>query len=88
MSELNANIKKDLGELYREYLLDIERNANVRQTEKYANIDSFKEYKIGKSKHLIDKIDDLIGPLYGLTSEEIDFVKNYELNFRMNDHDD
>ena len=41
MSELNANIKKDLGELYREYLLDIERNANVRQTEKYANIDSF-----------------------------------------------
>lgn len=88
LSKFSSELKIKLGEVYQEYLNDIEQNANVRQTEKYANIDSFKEYKIGKSKHLIDKIDDLIGPLYGLTSEEIDFVKNYELNFRMNDHDD
>lgn len=83
----NENLSK-LNLIYEEYLFDIENNANTRQTKKYANIDSFKEYKIGKSKKFIDQIDDLIGPLYGLTMEEIKFIKNYEINFRLNEHDD
>jgi len=32
---------------------------------------------------LIDRINDLICPLYGLTSEETDFIKNYEIEFRL-----
>ena len=81
--KLDDNTKEKLERIYSEYLKEIEKNANVRLTEKYANINSFKEYKIGKSKHLIDKIDELIGPLYGLTKEEIDFIKKYELNYRL-----
>ncbi len=76
-----------LEKLYDTYLKDIEANSNVRQTTRYANIDSFREYKIGKSKHLIDKIDDFICPLYGLTQEETDYIKNYEIAFRMTDDD-
>ena len=76
---------KYLEKLYSDYLSDIEKNANIRHTERYANINSFREYKIGKSKHLIDKIDDLICPLYGLTHKEIDFIKNYEIEFRLSD---
>jgi len=85
LNKFNETVKEKLESVYSEYLKDIERNANVRLTEKYANIDSFKEYKIGKSKHIIDKIDDIIGPLYGLTKEEINFIKKYEINFRMQD---
>lgn len=84
-NKFNESIMEKLEIIYAEYLKDIEKNANVRLTEKYANIDSFKEYKIGKSKHLIDKIDDIIGPLYGLTIEEINFIKKYEINFRLQD---
>lgn len=76
---------KVLKDLYNKYLRDIEAHANIRQTSqdsKY-NMDSFKEYKIVRSKGIIDQIDDYIGPLYGLTADEIDFIKNYELNFRM-----
>jgi type I restriction-modification system DNA methylase subunit len=76
--------------LYSEYLLDIEKNANVRYnsgTSKY-NVSSFKEYKIGKSKAIIDKIDDLICPLYGLTKEETKYIKEYELEFRMSDDEE
>lgn len=73
--------------LYKDYLKDIEANANVRQTSRYANIDSFKEYKIGKSKKFIDKIDDFIYPLYDMTQEEIEFIKNYEIQFRLSDED-
>ncbi len=76
-----------LNSLYDEYLTDIERNANNRQTTEGSsyNVSSFKEYKICKSKHIIDRIDDLICPLYGLTQEETNFIKNYEIQFRLSD---
>lgn len=76
-----------LETLYKEYLEDIERNANVRVSsgKSQYHVDSFKEYKIGRSKSIIDKIDDFIGPVYGLTLEEIDFIKNYEIEFRLSD---
>lgn len=77
-----VNIKL-LEAIYDEYLNDIEINVQVRQTTKYANIDSFKEYKIWKSKKIIDMIDDLIGPLYNFSKEEIEFIKDYEINFRL-----
>jgi hypothetical protein len=64
-------------------LEDIESNARVRTTTRYAHIDSFKEYKIGKSKYLIDEIDDIICPLYGLTAAETEFIKSYEIDFRL-----
>jgi DNA modification methylase len=74
-----------LNNLYSRYLTDIEAKANVRTTsgESSYNVDSFKEYKIVRSKDIIDEIDDYICPLYGLSQEETDFIKNYELEFRM-----
>ena len=49
-----------LDKLYSRYLTDIEAKANVRTTsgESTYNVDSFKEYKIVRSKGIIDKIDD------------------------------
>ena len=74
-----------LNNLYSRYLTDIEAKANVRTTSGESSyiVDSFKEYKIVRSKAIIDEIDDYICPLYGLSQEETDFIKNYELEFRM-----
>ena len=74
-----------LNALYDEYLHDIESNAKIREVSEGSNyrVGQFKEYKIVKSKPIIDRIDDYICPLYGLTDEERDFIKNYELEFRM-----
>ena len=74
-----------LDGLYSRYLSDIEAEANIRTTsgESTYNVDSFKEYKIVRSKAIIDEIDDYICPLYGLTQEETGFIKNYELEFRL-----
>ena len=55
----------------------IERNVIKHST--------FKEYKLRKSKAFIDELDDLICPLYGLTEEETNFIKNYEIKFRLED---
>jgi len=88
VDRLCSSVTKTLESLYDDYLSDIEKNSQVRQTTRYANIDSFKQYEIGKSKHLIDRIDDFIGPLYGLTDKEIEYIKNYELNVRLTDKDE
>ena len=79
--QLSAEDIDYLDKLYSRYLSDIEAKANIRITsgESTYNVDSFKEYKIVRSKAIIDEIDDYICPLYGLTQEETDFIKNYEL---------
>ena len=64
-----------LEKLGAEYEKDIEANHD------YSN--GVKTYKIRKSKHIIDKIDRLICPLYGLTEEETEFIINYDLEFRV-----
>lgn len=81
---------KTLASLYQTYLDDIERNMHVRKSSGRGtyHVESFREYKISLSKPLIDRIDDFIGPLYGLTPEEIDFIKNYELQFRLSDEEE
>ena len=83
--QLSAEDIDYLDKLYSRYLSDIEAKANIRITsgESTYNVDSFKEYKIVCSKAIIDEIDDYICPLYGLTQEETDFIKNYELEFRL-----
>ena len=75
--------------LYDEYLSDIERNVSVRTSSEKSsyNVAQFKNYKLGRSKALIDKLDDAIGQFYGLTEAEIDFIKNFELEFRMSGAD-
>lgn len=89
MPPLMDNDIDALIEIYERYFQDIERNANERETSANTSYkgDTFKEYKLGYSKKIIDEIDDLIGPLYGLTKEEIEFIKNYEFEFRLSDDD-
>ena len=87
VSGLTDDTINEIDKIYSGYLIDIEKNANIRITKKYANINSFKEYKIGKSKEFIDKIDDIVCPLYGFSVEEVDFIKNYEVDFRLSDED-
>jgi hypothetical protein len=81
-AQLTPQVSKEIEKVYALYLADIEKNAIVHQSAAYT-VDSFKEYKIRKSKRLIDQLDDLICPLYGLTAEETAFIKNYEIAFRV-----
>lgn len=78
----------ELESIYSKYLIDVENHANTRSSshESTYHVEEFKEYKIGYSKLIIDEIDGLIGPLYGLTQDEISFIQNYEIEFRMGDY--
>jgi hypothetical protein len=40
------------------------------------------------SKTIIDKIDQLLARHYGLTDDELDFIINYDIKYRMGQDDD
>jgi hypothetical protein len=88
LDKLNKDFTKKLTNIYESYLEDIERNAKIRVTSKYSNIETFKEYKISRSKPIIDQIDDMISTIYGLTKDELLFIKNYEIRFRCQEDDE
>ena len=40
-------------------------------------------FKVQKSKPIIDQIDKALAPHYGFTEEELDFIINYDIKYRM-----
>ena len=42
-------------------------------------------YQKFKSKHIMDQIDVILGKYYGFTDEELDFIINYDIKYRMGD---
>lgn len=43
------------------------------------------EYKHRMCKHIIDKIDEALAPIYGLTHDELAYIKGYILKYRCSD---
>ncbi|WP_448825852.1 Eco57I restriction-modification methylase domain-containing protein [Capnocytophaga bilenii] len=79
-NDFNDKKIEQISKLYNIYLADLKKNAKKTVT-------GLNVFVARKSKHIIDQIDDLICPLYGLTQEETDFIKNYEIVFRLSDND-
>lgn len=74
--ELAAN-EQEISSLADELWTEMESRflGNVRET-----FDS-----IGVVKPITDKADELFGPMYGLTDEEVEFVKSYDEEYRLSD---
>ncbi|MDQ3775361.1 MAG: hypothetical protein M3461_13925 [Pseudomonadota bacterium] len=43
----------------------------------------FQEFYPSKSKPIIDEIDQVLARHYGFTEEELDFIINYDIKYRM-----
>jgi hypothetical protein len=48
---------------------------------------SYDEYFVGKSKPIIDGIDRVLAEHYGFTDEELDFIINYDIKYRIGQDD-
>ena len=85
--EVDMKTLEKIEAAYLRYLNEIEANVNLKNAaeESRYSVRQFKEYKIAKSKKLIDEMDDLVGPLYGLNMKEVEYIKRYEEKFRQND---
>ena len=82
LSNLIIEILKEIGKKYEHSL---EKNAIIKNVQTGHGIVSQKQYYVRKSKPIIDEIDKVLAKHYGFTEEELDFIINYDIKYRMGD---
>jgi hypothetical protein len=76
-----------IAEKVKELMNDLEIHKNRKEASyKTTGKVIYDEYFPRHSKQIIDDIDHLIAPHYSLTEEEIDFVINYDIKYRLGFH--
>ena len=86
ISEMQSRLKRLLSEASDRLNHDIKKNADV-VIRHYATVGDVKCYQVKMkcSKPIIDEIDELLAKHYGFTEEELDFIINYDIKYRMGD---
>ncbi len=80
----SVDIEKSLSNLCDELMLDLKRNSKVKVAHyKSTGRIEYDEYYVYNSKHRIDEIDRVLAKHYGFTEEELDFIINYDIKYRM-----
>jgi hypothetical protein len=79
-----AQLAKCLKARCKELMVDLKSNAR-RKVAEYQSTGrvEYDEFVQRLSKPIIDKIDVLLGELYGLSPEEVDFLTNYDTKYRL-----
>ena len=74
----------ELARLGEAYLADLRCNSEMKVREqKSTGRTETQTFKIQKSKPIIDEIDRVLAEHYGFTDEELDFIINYDIKYRM-----
>ncbi len=75
---------RKVAALGKKYLDDLRKNSTMLvRNQKQTGRTETQSFKIQKSKAIIDAIDAALAPHYGFTAEELNFVTNYDLKFRL-----
>lgn len=74
----------NLAMIAKELDQDLRKNAHaeVRHYKDQGDIDCY-TVEMRESKPIIDKIDRALAKHYGFTEEELDFIINYDIKYRM-----
>lgn len=85
---MSAKIKQGFSILSLRLNKDIKKNAE-RTIRHYKAVGDVECYQINMkaSKPIIDVVDELLAEHYGFTEEELDFIINYDIKFRMSDEE-
>ena len=76
--------KDDWTGLYGKLSENLEANATAKTIRtKQGHVIEYKEMKALLSKRYIDEIDRVLAKYYGFTDEELDFIINYDIKYRM-----
>ena len=75
---------EDLVSLGEELIKSLSENAQRKRIQtKTNNVIDYDEFYGWKSKPIIDQIDRALARHYGLTAEELDFIINYDIKYRL-----
>lgn len=83
-NKMTAHTRSKLYALGTALVEDVRRNAirKVAQSKKTGRVE-YDEFWLRLSKPLIDEIDAVLARHYGFTDEELDFIVNYDIKYRL-----
>lgn len=84
-SSMTEDIKRQLSTLGQELMTQLQNNATMTDAVYRTGNVRFAQYAPALSKNLIDEIDAVLARHYGFTDEELDFIINYDIKYRMGD---
>ena len=61
----------------------LDENSEVKKITTKAGQISYQEFYSAASKPIIDEIDRVLAKHYAFTDEELDFIINYDIKYRM-----
>jgi len=80
----NKTLTHKLLLLTDEYLSSIEKEAVWQiENKKDGTIKKYRRYFPQKNKYILNEIDKVLAQHYGFTEEELDFIINYDIKYRM-----
>jgi hypothetical protein len=77
------NIREQLVDLGQELGDTLQNTAGLCSRAYPSGLVEYEEYYPWKAKHIVDKIDAVLAKHYGFTEEELDFIINYDIKYRM-----
>jgi len=84
----NDEIRQKLQSLALQLMNDLQGKSKRVVYQKQKGETIYDQYKPRKSKPIIDQIDTVLAQYYGLTEEQLDFIINYDIKYRMGQEED
>ncbi len=89
VGDLNLSNLKPLESVFSKLMKDLQRNSRRRvYNYEHSGRVEYDEFYPNKSKPIIDEIDRALAKHYGFTDEELDFIINYDIKYRMGRDDE
>lgn len=82
---IDGQLLKKLISLCDTLMQEMQDNAEMVDAVYRTGDVTFAQYLPAKSKSIIDEIDKVLAKHYGFTEEELDFIINYDIKYRMGD---
>ena len=84
LKTLNEKLYNELIEIGKLYVEDLKKNAEkvIRVYKEVKPVDVI-SFRVIYSKPIIDDIDRVLAKHYGFTEEELDYIINYDIKYRM-----
>jgi len=84
IDEMGEPIKQKLSKLTEKLMSDLKQHAQRKECfYKTTGKVIYDEFNLKYSKPIIDEIDHVLAKHYGFTDEELDFIINYDIKYRM-----
>ena len=84
IDQMSKPLKNKLADLSDELMISLKLNAKRKECNyKTTGSVAYDEFYPKQSKPIVDEIDDALAKHYGFTDEELDFIINYDIKYRM-----